>query len=332
MSGTAVIPSAGKDKIAAMLLDRISYFKLGEGGFVLSAEVTEVIDASASGTEDNYTHTVAGGDFPITDVDIGSQEFEISGEYAEFFPDGVLITVVDSTGNNGNYTVSPGGVYEGGGSTTIEVNESIPSATVDGNIFVSRLPIAIGPTDDSTHYPMVVEEVTPGLSVVQSMTDTTGEGALTGDGTGTVNYKSGVLDVTFSSLVTAGNIVRIRWKYHDLKKDASGGASYTELESEGSPLAPDGNPELYTYTKQFGADVDTKVVLRGTGYATVRCEMKLQSIEGIDDGRGLTYGGTPYYFEGGVFDDQDVMIGYFTFDKERKTAPMEVFHTFDFVF
>ena len=89
---------------------------------------------------------------------------------------------------------------------------------------------------------------------------------------------------------------------------------------------------MFTFTKSFGADVDTFLEVRGTSYATLRCNMKLQGSEGIDDGRGATYGGIPYYFEGGVFDDDDVMIGYFTFDKQRKVAPLEVSHTFDFVF
>jgi hypothetical protein len=178
----------------------------------------------------------------------------------------------------------------------------------------------------------VVEEVTPGLSVVQTMTDTSGSGALTGNGTGTVNYKNGALSVSFTSPAAAGNIVRVRFKYHDLKKDASGGTGYTDLESVNSPVAADGKPELFTFVKAFGSDADTKVEFRGVTYATVRCTVKLQAIEGIDDGRGLTYGGTPYYFEGGIFDENDVMLGYFTFDKQRKVAPLEIVHTFDFIF
>jgi hypothetical protein len=332
MSGSAVKTTVGLDAIAQAILERISYFKLGEGGFVLSPEVTEVIEAAASGSQSTYTHTVSGGDFPIIGVDTGAKEFEISGEHAEFFPDGALVKIENSTGNNGNYTVSPGGATESGGNTFITMNETVPDSTPDGLLYVSRLPIAIGPTDDSTHYPMVVEEVTPGLSVVQTMTDTTGSGGLTGNGTGTVNYKNGELSVTFTTPVTAGNIVRVRFKYHDLRKDASVGTGYTDLESANSPVAADGNPELFTFTKSFGADAYTTITFRGTGYATVRCTMTLQAVEGIDDGRGLTYGGTPYYFEGGIFDSDDVMLGYFTFDKQRKVAPLEIVHTFDLIF
>jgi hypothetical protein len=332
MSGTAVRTTVGLDAIAQMVMDRISYFKIGEGGFTLSSEVTEIIEESATGTESTYTHTVSGGDFSVIGVDAVANEFEISGEHADFFPDGALVKVENSSGNDGNYTVAPGGATESGGNTFIVVNEDFTDSTPDGLLYVSRLPVAIGPTDDAKHFPLVVEEVTPGLVVVQTMTDTTGSGTLTGNGTGSVNYKNGSLSVTFTSPVAIGNIVRVRFKYHDLKKDASAGVAYTELESESSPLAADGNPELFTFTKSFGADADTKVEFRGVGYATVRCTIKLQAVEGIDDGRGATYGGTPYYFEGGIFDDNDVMLGYFTFDKQRKVAPLEVVHTFDFIF
>jgi len=168
------------------------------------------------------------------------------------------------------------------------------------------------------------------LSVVQSISDTTGAGNLTGDGTGTINYKSGDLSVTFNSNVTAGNIVRVRFKYHNKRKDSAGGLGYTDLESANSPVALDGERELYTYTKLFDADVDTYIEFRGTGYATIRCHLKVQTYEGFDDGRGSTYGGIPYYFEGGIFDEDDVMWAYFTFDKERKTGSVTIEHTVDF--
>lgn len=332
MSGTTVLTTLGRDAVANALLQRISYFKLGEGGFILSQEVSEVVETAATGLKRDYTHTITGGDFDIIGVDTGTQTFEIAGENAEFFPDGVLVAVEDSTGNDGLYTVAAGGASEAGGNTFITMVEAVPSATADGLLYVSRLPIAIGPTDDATHYPLVVEELTPGLVVVQTMTDTTGTGDLTGDGTGTVNYKTGALDVSFTNLVGAGNSIKVRFKYHDRRKDASVGNSYTDIEAEQSAVAPDGGKELFTYTKAFGADVDTEVILRGTGYATVRCKMKLQAVEGIDDGRGTTYGGIPYYFEGGVFDEDDVLLAYFTFDKQRKVAPLEIFHTLDFIF
>lgn len=332
MSGTVTLTTVGRDAIAFSLMQRVSYFKLGEGGFVLSQEVSEQIEDAATGVDSDYEYTISGGDFAIIGVDTGTKTFEISGEHSEFFPDGVLVSVEDSSGNNGIYTVDVGGASESGGNTFITVVEVVPSAAADGILYVSRLPISIGPSDDSTHYPLVVEELTPALSVVQSVSDTTGTGMLTGNGTGTVNYKTGSLSVSFVSPVGAGNSIRVRFKYHDSKKDASAGVGYTDIEAAQSPLAPDGGRELFSYTKVFGSDVDTEVILRGVGYATVRCKMKLQAVEGIDDGRGTTYGGTPYYFEGGVFDNDGVLLAYFTFDKQRKVAPLEISHTLDFIF
>lgn len=332
MSGSGIKTTVGLDYLADLLQGDISYFKLGEGGFILSPEITETIDDSASGTEDTYSHTISGGDFAIIDIDLVTNEVEISGEYAEFFPDGVLVTIENSTGNDGNYTVAVGGASEVGGNTLIELDEALSSATADGTIYVQRLPVAKGATDDSTHFPLVVEEIAAGPTVVQSITDTTGEGTLSGDGSGSINYKTGALSVVFDTAVAGGNIVQVRFKYHDQKKDASVGVDYTDLESANSSVATDGYPELFTFSKSFGADVDTTVTVRGTGYATVRCSMKLQSVEGIDDGRAGTYGGTPFFFEGGVFGSDDTLIGYFTFDKQRKVAPLELEHTFDFIF
>lgn len=332
MSGTSFLTTVGRDKMASIIAGRISYFKIGEGGFVLSGEISEVIDASASGSQRIYSYTISGGDFPIIDVDQVLNSFVISGEHASFFPDGVLIQIADSVSNNGNYFVATSGASESGGNTIIKVNETIPSPTVDGYLAVSRLPVAKGPTDDAKHFPLAIEELSPSLAVVQSISDASGSGTLSGDGTGTINYKNGNINAVFYNNVAAGNSVVIRFKYHDLKKDASLGEGYTDLESESSLVSVDGKRELFTYRKSFGSDANTVVILRGTGYATIRCKINLNGIEGIDDGRGLTYGGTPYYFEGGVYDTNDVMLGYFTFDKIKKVAPLEIVHTFDFVF
>jgi len=331
MSGGVVFTTVGRDEMVEILREKITYFKLGEGGFILSGEITENIDESSVGGDTTYDYVISGGDFAILSVSPGSNYFEIAGEYASYFPDYARIKVEVSTGNDGFYTVAVGGATEVAGNTRIVVEETIPDATADGILYVDHRPIAIGPTSDSTHWPMVVEEVTPALAVVQSITDTTGYGDLTGDGTGTINYKSGALHVEFNAAVTPGNTVRTRFKSHDRRKDAAGGLGYTDLESEASPLAADGLHELYTFTKEFGADASTYVEFRGVGYATIRCHVVLASYEGIDDGRAATYGGTPYYFEGGIFDEDDVLLAYFTFDKERKTGGVEIDHTVDFV-
>ena len=332
MSGGVVFTSVGRDEMVSYIMDKISYFKVGEGGFVLSGETIEVIDGSHPGGDNKVEdYTISGGEFSILSVSLGSNYFEIAGEYALFFPDYAKVIIEGSTGNDGMYTVALGGASEVGGNTRVVMEETISSVVADGTIRVDFLPIAIGPTSDTKHWPMVLEEVTPALAVVQSITDTTGAGDLTGDGTGTINYKSGLLNATFTSNITAGNIVRVRFKYHNARKDASAGLSYTELEADASPIAGDGLHELASFQKEFGVDAQTYVENRGVGFATIRCHLKLQLSEGIDDGRGATYGGAPFYFEGGVFDEDDVMLAYFTFDKARKTGAVEIVHTVDFV-
>lgn len=331
MSGGVNFTTVGRDAMVRYIMEHASYFKLGEGGFILSGETIEVIDAGAVGGTNVYDYIISGGDFSIISVNLVSNYFEIAGEYADFFPDFSRIKVEGSTDNDGFYTIAAGGVVEIGGNTRITVEETIPDATADGLLYVDHRPIAIGPTSDTRHWPMVVEEVTPALVVVQSITDTTGYGDLTGDGDATINYKTGALHVEFAANVTAGNIVRTRFKYHDRRMDPATGLGYTDLESANSPIALDGLHELYTYEKEFGADVDTYIEFRGVGYATIRAHLKAQTFEGIDDGRGGTYGGIPYYFEGGIFDENDVLLAYFTFDKERKTGAVEIDHSVDFI-
>lgn len=327
--GSACFTTVGHDAFVLALKERISYFKLGEGGFILSGLITEIIDSSATGGNDTYDYTIGGGEFDVIGVNQGLKKFVIDGLYASWFPVDTRIKVEGSTGNDGFYTVVS--ATEVAGDTEIVVDEAIPDSTVDGIVYVDHLPVAIGPTSDAKHFPLVVQELTPGDVLVQEIEDTTGTGGLSGDGTGTINYKNGALHVVFASNVTAGNKVVVTFKTHDRKKDSSVGTSYTKLESEDSPVAPDGNRELYTFDKNFGADVNTIVLFKGAGTGTIRAKVYVENYEGIDDGRGTTYGGIPYYFEGGVFDDQDVLLAYFTFEKERKTGSVRISHTVDFI-
>ena len=400
MSGGSIVSTVGRDAIVAYIQEKLSYFKFGEGGFTLSGVLEEIIDASASGTENVYDYTVSGGDFSVIGVEtqetgthdgpsgnadlvdsgaawtvnqfiddlvsnitdgssatvssntatdvvgalsggteddwdaadqysIAVNKFEIAGLNASYFSVGSIIKIEGSTGNDGFYTIAA--VVESGGNTFIKVEEDISTTTPDGILYVDHLPIAFGPSSDLYHYPLVVEERTPGDVLVQSVTDTTGVGDLTGDGIGTINYKDGDLHVEFTANVQTGNVVKMVFKIRNAKKDPSVGAAYETLEADDptiSPNAPDGNPELFSYKKDFASG---DIVFRGVGYGTIRCTMRLNTGEAMDDGRGATYGGIPFYFEAGLFDEDDVMIGYATFDKERKTGSVIVTHTVDFV-
>jgi len=317
MAGQNIFTTVGRDAVAWHLRLGMAKFKLGEGGFVKSNLVTEVITASATGNSKLYNYVITGGDFEITGVNQGSKTFTIAGDQTSFFVVGARIRVEDSTGNDGLYTVVSAAF---GTSTDIVVTESIPSATVDGDLMVDRLPICKGPVEDALHHITAVVEYN-GVVPVQKLEDTTGTGGLTQTlggtlGVGEVNYKNGTLLAGFENNVGAGNSLVVEYKYANIPKAPN--ASKTELESEG-------DSSLYTFEKDL---VETDFSVRGPGFATLRVNLHLTQPEGIDDGFA-GYGGTPFYFEGGIYDSDDVLLLYFTFDKEKKLGSTEITHTVD---
>lgn len=70
----------------------------------------------------------------ITGVDTGDNEIEVAGDREHRFPAGQELRIVDSTGNDGTYTVATGGASHDDGTTTIPVEESIENATADGSV------------------------------------------------------------------------------------------------------------------------------------------------------------------------------------------------------
>lgn len=320
--GNVILTTVGRDEIANYLGDKVDgqfyKFRLGEGGFVKSALITCIIEAAAMGGENTYDYIITGGDFVITGVNPGTKKFTIAGDKTEYFSVGAQIKVTESTGNDGLYTVVSFSVV--GVDTEIEVSEAIPDPTVDGSLYIDRLPILKMGVDAWQHTLKVIEY--NGVIVVQTLEDNDGEGNLTqaGGGTGTVNYKTGALHAEFTNNVTVGNAVKVEYKYANVPKQPV--ASKTELESQEVAAADD----LFTFEKEFAV---TDLIFRGVGLATMRCKCYLSDPEGIDDGD--SYGGTPYYFEGGIFDKADVLIAYFTFDKERKKGSTTISHTVDFI-
>lgn len=69
----------------------------------------------------------------ITDVIQGSKQFKFLLNQTERILVGDTISVVGSTGNDGFYTVAA--VSFGAGKTTVQVDETIPDATSDGDLF-----------------------------------------------------------------------------------------------------------------------------------------------------------------------------------------------------
>lgn len=317
MSGELIFTILGRDAIAEHLLDHITKFRFGEGGFVKSGLVTETIDAATTGTVKSYSFTVTGGDFDIIGVAIATDTISVTGDQTEFFEVGAVVKIIGSTANDGTYTVAS--ATFGATDTDIVLNEDITDATTDGKIYVDKLPICKGPSIDQFHHPVAVIEYN-GVTPVQKFEDTTGTGTLTQTlggtlGTGELNYKNGVSTFEFENYPGSGHTVVIEFKYANEPKAPTAGE--TELYSQG-------DSSLYTYERDF---ISSELTLRGAGYATLRCVMALTASQGIDDGDA--YGGTPFYFEGGLFDEDDVLLVYFTFDKERKTGGTTMSHTVD---
>ena len=72
--------------------------------------------------------------YPIVGVNTGTEELVIDGDQTDRILVNDVLTVVDSTGNDGVYTVSATSYAAGPDETTITVNEDITDATVDGTI------------------------------------------------------------------------------------------------------------------------------------------------------------------------------------------------------
>jgi hypothetical protein len=327
MSGNSIFTSVGRDALVQHVVEHVVKFRLGEGGFVKSGLITELIDSGAVGGEDNYTYTITGGDFSIIAVNQGTKVFTVTGDQRQYLAVDSQVIVMESTGNNGRYTVVSTALN--GSDTDITVYEAIPDSTADGQLYVSKLPILKRgmsplPAENEHHHPMAVVEyhtsVDPG-NIVQKFEDLNGNGTLTqtigGSGTGTVNYKTGALDVTFENPVASGNIVTAEYKYANVPKQP--------LESK-SILESQGDAALFTFEKDLSSG---DFSFKGTGWATVRATAFLSESEGIDDGD--SYGGTPYYFEGGLFDENDVLLCYFTFDKQRKLGSATITHQIDYI-
>jgi len=132
-----------------------------------------------------------------------------------------------------------------------------------------------------------------------------GAGLLVGGIAGTVDYDTGAVAVTFTNNVGVGDAV-----------DA-------QYQAEGVPLAPNegltdlaaaADSELATYQKTLVPAVD--MVFQGVGTGTVMVTMALALTEGNDDGTG----NPPFWTEGGIFSENDVMLVHFTMPGTRKTV------------
>jgi len=80
--------------------------------------------------------------FAMDNVDQGLKQFRISGDETQRVIVGDKISVVGSTGNDGFYTVNT--VEFNGSKTTFTVDETIPDATIDGEVFTADKVVLFG--------------------------------------------------------------------------------------------------------------------------------------------------------------------------------------------
>lgn len=297
LSIDGVNTNSGKDAEAQfftglLTTGKISYFKLGEGGWAESDLYTEVLDVG-DGTK-NYSGT-------LTKLPVAAFTVTIT--------DGVQALTDDGTG-----------VLSGDGSGTVdyksgEVTVEFDSIILTGTDIEAKYryrgressstteTLATGDGTIGTYYgavevlPVVPSSVTITDGGSQVITDD-GSGNLTGDGVGAIDYATGEIEVEFGFGVTNGNQILVTYKYDNAPKDPD--PSLTDLESEFSSV-------LYTFQKDF---VDGDITFAGENTGRLVCAIRLVEYEGIDDGNG----DPPVFFEGGLFSEGDVMLAYFTFN------------------
>lgn len=79
---------------------------------------------------------------PIKSVDTVNDQFVVTDDYTDTFTSQRVFEVVESTGNNGEYTVTSSSYNNSNDETTINVTEDITDSASDGEItFKTRIPV-----------------------------------------------------------------------------------------------------------------------------------------------------------------------------------------------
>jgi len=286
----------------------ISYVKWGEGGWVQGPQIIgEQIDTANGGKVYSSSGVSAS---PIETIPVVFESLIISGGAGYILSD-------DGEGN-----------LTGDGSGTVNYRTGEWALEFDSNL-VGGQPILCAyrgwakgysdtygqDIDNGTDSPgpysgtVACAPVLPGSVTItdeygQFVTDD-GNGNLTGDGSGTINYVTGAITVTFSSIVYSGMPIRVAWKV----AWAPG-----KPVIDRSDLVAANDSRLYTFTKSLTPGVD--MVFQGAGSGAVRVAMALAAGEAND----VADGDSPYFFEGGLFTASDQMVAYFTFPGFKKDS------------
>jgi len=304
----------GRDELiqiwGGLVIGGVKYFKLGEGGWRDSPEYEQQLPDGDGGAA--YSGT-------LERLPIVRSSVTISGALT---PSGQVSVVDDGNGNllNAEIQVNVGtinyktGAYSFTFSRVIDVGNGISAMYKwRGEISdpleqdVDQGDGTTGPyTTSLTGVPLLPGSVSVSDWQGQILSDD-GNGSLVGDGSGTVNYQTGAISVTFTSTIPVGQWIRASYKSVRIAKIPREGK--TDLESES-------DSKLYTFQKNFGDDVQ----FGGVGSGKLECNILLDTTEGNDDGEG----NSPVYYEGGIFSDNDVMLAYFTMPGFEKNSGNQI--------
>jgi len=297
---------------------QVSYFKLGEGGWVPSSEVTDASAAIGTGVS-TVTGTldpvpVVHGSVTITQAGLllsGTDEpnspYDGSGKL--FAPLGNQVGII-------NYKT---------GAWLADWDVGIPGGIPVASVHRARGRRGSRSADLDTSGGSVgpfaktvgCAPIVPG-SVVVTDNDTQfmyddGAGGFTGGAAGTINYVTGAISVTFSNPTPVGFATRATWEIDE-------GGPVSELFTD---LVSANDDTLYTFQKDLDPSVD--MAFQGAGTGTVRITVAVDTGEANDDG----FGESPYFFEGGLFTENDVMVCYFTFPKKLKDNSVSISRDID---
>ncbi len=136
---TSITPSP-HDIADAWFLDK-SYLSNGVKNYIMrdrylretlpEKPVSVPVSSNQTATYDVYVQSSI--PIAVTGGNQGNKEFTIAGFHIYHFRNNGTIEIQGSTGNDGTYTINGNSTYSSG-TTTIVVDQAIPSATFDGNI------------------------------------------------------------------------------------------------------------------------------------------------------------------------------------------------------
>lgn len=307
---------AGRDehikRICGIITDGYpSYFKLGEGGWRWSSIRNRQI---GTGTGSQYLS----GILPDIPIKPGSLSFDEGGDPYAAPLTGWLNVYDDGEGN-----------FIGDGTGTINYRTGAYSITFDRGV-MAGMPITVtlqaqGRYSSTRTYDYEISTGVPGpyigtLSCIPVVPSTVfvseeggqsvfddGNGNFDGDGTGTIDYDTGDISVTFFSNTKMSYPIRAVWQ------------------NDGEPILPpdnktvieaDADDDLYSFQKSFVAG---DIVFQGTGTAKAQLRIRVLTTEANDNGSGLN----PLFYEGGIYSNNDVLLAYFTFPRFLKDSSKE---------